>query len=97
MALIRSFDVIPLSEPHAAPVTNQETADGNFGRPRRLQRLDITSTHFKKRVLVAAPLRSALHEFVDAAVFQRNQTGDARQVALAQPAARYFRVVVLVT
>jgi hypothetical protein len=67
MALIRSFDVIPLFEPHAAPVTNQETAEGDFGRPRRSRRLDITSNHFKKRVLVAAPLRSTLHEFVDAA------------------------------
>ena len=67
MALIRSFDVIPLFEPHAALVTNQETAEGDFGRPRRSRRLDITSNHFKKRVLIAAPLRSTLHEFVDAA------------------------------
>ena len=95
IALIGSF-VIPLIEPHTAPIARPESTDRNFGRPRRLRGLHIAPTHLQERVYVTAAFGSALHEFIDTTVFKRHQVGGAREVALAQPALSHFLVVILV-
>ncbi len=84
------------SKSHDAAIAVPEAAHRGLRRARVLLRAHLAAAHFQERGRLRTRPRAALHELVDAAVFERDEPGSAGEVALQHPHLRLFLAVALV-